>query len=553
MCGILGYYSKRKIEAQKAKTLSSLLNMLFHRGPDAKGEYTDKHKMVFLGHTRLSIIDLDERANQPMKRGSLVIVFNGEIYNYKEIREELKNKGYTFLTNSDTEVLLFAYKEWGKNCLAHLRGMFAFCIYDEEKRELFCARDRIGEKPLIYAETDEGVIISSEIKPILKSGMMKMEVDEEVLGFLYVGNYKHIPEPFSVWKGIKKLKPGSYMIVRDGKIVEENFYWKPKVEQYWEIPPQKLREKVIEAVQLSSVSDVPISVLLSGGTDSSIVAFVLKEVLRKDVVAFTFGRDEEDGEVLRAKNVAKILGIPIRIFYLDKKSILERMKEIIAHYTEPLHLLQLAYADILYENIRREGIKVVLTGNGADEIFYGYTAHTKTYLLSLILKLLPANNVHWKIKIWLNSAENNLSLPADRMQKLLQIFAPLIEPFKKKYYIDFSNFWGLISENAHSITMIGDIVGMKNSVEVRSPFLDYQLVELAYSVHPRKKLAKLLDNSGKFNKFILKKAFWNTSIAPVFSHTKMGFGFNIGEARFFNSPKDFAKWSIEVWKEKFLY
>ena len=549
MCGILGYFSSTKLDKLKINTLKKLLSLLHHRGPDANGWYSDD--IVFLGHTRLSIIDLDKRANQPMKRDNLVIVFNGEIYNYKELKEKLKRNGYKFYTASDTETLLLAYKEWGKECLRYLRGMFAFCIYDEEKKELFCARDRIGEKPLIYAETDKGVIISSEIKPILKSGLIKKEIDEEVLSLLFVGNYKHIPEPFSVWKGIRKLKPGSYIVVRDGKIVEESFYWKPAVEKYQEISPQELREKVIEAIELNTVSDVPVSILFSGGTDSSIIAYVVKEVLGKDIVAFTFGRDENDEEVQRAKEVAKILKIPIKVFYFKKEDILIRMEKIIEHYAEPLYLLQFAYADILYENIRKEGIKVILTGNGADEIFYGYTAHTKTCLLSFFLKLLPKDNIYWKIKKWLKSSKVEVSFSIRKIYKLFQEFASLIEPFNKKYYIDFSNFWGLISENAHSITMIGDIAGMKNSVEVRSPFLDYRLVELAYSIYPRRKLGKLLDSSGKFNKYILKKAFEDTPIASVFYRHKMGFGFNIGEKRLFNSIEDFVKWSINVWK-KFL-
>ena len=551
MCGILAFFSRTLLKNCDVSNFKNLLTYLYHRGPDSTGYYSNDK--VFLGHTRLSIIDLTSRSDQPMRIENLIIAFNGEIYNYNEIKQKLKIKGYKFQTTSDTEVLLLAYKEWGKDCLSYLRGMFAFCIYDEKKNELFCARDRIGEKPLIYAETDKGVIISSEIKPILESSLVKKEVDEKAQSLLFVGNYKHIPEPFSVWKGIKKLKPGSYIVVKNGKIIEEKFYWRPKVEGYQEISPQELKEKVIEAVQLNSVSDVPISVLLSGGTDSSIVAFVLKEILGKDIIAFTFGRDENDEEVLRAKEVAKILKIPIRVFSFKKEDILKRMEKIITHYAEPLSLLQLAYADVLYESIRKEGIKVVLTGNGADEIFYGYTAHTKTYLFSLILKLLPKDNIYWKIKKWLGSVKDNLRLPIGKIRKLFQDFTPLIEPFSKKYYIDFSNFWGLISENAHSITMIGDIAGMKNSVEVRSPFLDYKLVEVAYSIHPRKKLGKLWDNSGKFNKYILKKAFEDTPIASVFYRHKMGFGFNIGEKKLFNSVEDFARWSVNVWKKNLLY
>ena len=550
MCGILVYYSKERIDNKELKILERSLDLLYHRVPDAKGKYLDKHKQLFLGHTRLSIIDPDKRANQPMKRDNLVIVFNGEIYNFKEIREKLKSKGYEFHTNSDTETLLLAYKEWGKDCVYMLRGMFAFCIYDENSKELFCARDRIGEKPLICAETHKGVMISSEIKPILESGFIRKRIDEEVLSFLSIGNYKHIPEPFSVWKNIRKLKPGTYIVIKNGRVVEERFYWIPNVKEYKDVTPKEVREKVIEAVELTSVSDVPISILLSGGTDSSIIAFVLKKELGKDVVAFTFGLSENDEEVLRARQVAKILDIPIEIFYFNKKDIVVRLSKIIRHYGEPLCLLQFAYSDILYENIRKFGIKVVLTGNGADEIFYGYTAHTKTFLFSLLLKLFPKDNIYWKMRKWLKS--NNRIL-LRKVQELFKEFKPLIDVFNhEKYYIDFSNFWGLISENSHSITLIGDISGMKNSVEVRSPFLDYKLIEFAFSIHPKKKFGKLLDNKGRYNKYILKKAFENTPVFPFFYLKKMGFGFNIGENRVFGNIKNLVEYCQKIWEEEFL-
>ena len=430
-----------------------------------------------------------------------------------------------------------------------LRGMFAFCIYDEEKKELFCARDRIGEKPLLYAETEKGIIISSEIKPILKSGYIKKHLAQNMLYFLFVGNYKHIPEPFSVWQDIKKVKPGSYLIIRNGKIVEENFYWKPEVKGYIEASPKEVKEKVIEAVQLTSVSDVPISILLSGGTDSSIVAYILKKILGKEVIAFTFGLNKNDEEVLRAKEVAKKLNIPLEIFYFDKEDIIKRLKNIILHYGEPLSLLQFAYADILYENIKKAGIKVVLTGNGADEIFYGYVSHPRTFLLSLILKILPKDNIYWKLRKWLKSLKDSYPISKEMLYKIFKNFEPLINVFNKhKYYIDFSNFWGLISENAHSITLIGDIAGMKNSVEVRNPFLDYKLVEFAFLIHPKQKFKHFWDNTGAFNKYILKKAFENTPIHSILYRKKMGFGFNIGEKKVFEKKEQIIEYAIKVWK-----
>jgi asparagine synthase (glutamine-hydrolysing) len=239
-----------------------------------------------MAHKRLSIIDLSDKSNQPMKRNNLVIVFNGEIYNFKEIREILENKGHQFATNSDTEVILSAYQEFGIDCLSLLKGMFAFCIYDEKENVLFSARDRVGEKPIVYYKDERYIILSSEIKPIVELSFFKKSINKESLFLYFLGNYRHIPEPFSIWQGVRKLKPASFIIIKDGDVLKEDFYYQPKINYEIKNYPKEqikkiVKEKVIEAIELTSVSDVPISILLSGGVDSSIIAYVLKTILKK--------------------------------------------------------------------------------------------------------------------------------------------------------------------------------------------------------------------------------------------------------------------------------
>lgn len=565
MCGIFLLYQKDPLTEDTISKLKKINSCLKHRGPDAEGFFISKDKKLLMGHNRLAIIDLDERANQPMIKENFVIIFNGEIYNFKSIRTLLTQKGSVFLTKSDTEVIIEAYRHFGKNCVNLFQGMFAFCIYDINSNEIFCARDRIGEKPLIYYSDKEKIIISSEIPPILKTlkdvFKEKLSIKEEILTLYFLANYQHIPEPFSIWDKIKKIKPGCYLIIRNSKIEEYDFYYQPQItEKYLEENEEKiahlLREKLIKAVELTTVADVPIAILLSGGVDSSIIVYILKKILKKDIIAFTYGKDENDEEVKRASKIAEALNIPIKKFYFEEDAVLDSLKETIALYGEPLSLFQFAYSDILFKNIKKEGIKVVITGHGSDEIFFGYISHPKTLLFSyLIYPLIYFNfiNNHW-LKI-LKYKTNRLSKKNIFNEKivldLFKEFEPIISKFEKRLLIDFSNFWALINENAHSITMVGDLPGMKNSVEVRSPFLNHEVVELGFSINPRMKIKKLFDDSGIYNKWILKKAFDYPEIRKNLFLKKMGFGFNIRKYSQFNTPFDFKLWSIRVFCDNF--
>lgn len=561
MCGIFVVSSREELTQEEINEFKKVSQLLSHRGPDADGFYISPNKKVFMAHKRLSIIDLSDKSNQPMKRNNLVIVFNGEIYNFKEIREKLKNKGYRFETSSDTEVILSAYQEFGIDCLSLLKGMFAFCIYDEKQNILFSARDRVGEKPIVYYKDERYIILSSEIKPIVELSFSKKSINKESLFLYFLGNYRHIPEPFSIWQGVRKLKPASFIIIKDADILKEDFYYQPKINYEIKNYPKEqikkmVKEKVIEAIELTSVSDVPISILLSGGVDSSIVAYVLKTILKKDVVAFTYGASPDDEEVKRANYVAEQLKIPHKIFYFDHIDVEQRMKNIIKIYAEPLSLLQFAYSDVLYEAIKREGFKVVITGNGSDELFYGYISHPKTLLFSYMFKILDnlkiIDNIKLKIlKYWLTSKKNRSPFDLSITLSLFKQYEKFIKSIVGSYLIDFSNFWGLISENAHSITLVGDVSGMKNSVEVRNPFLNHELIELAYSLNPRLKIKNLLDKRGEYTKWILKEIFRGSPIEEVFYLPKMGFGFNIPLDYRFKNLNEFRKWSLRVFSKEF--
>jgi asparagine synthase (glutamine-hydrolysing) len=561
MCGIFVVSSREELTEEEINEFKKVSQLLSHRGPDADGFYISPNKKVFMAHKRLSIIDLSEKSNQPMKRNNLVIVFNGEIYNFKEIREILEKKGHQFATNSDTEVILSAYQEFGMDCLSLLKGMFAFCIYDEKENILFCSRDRVGEKPMVYYKNERYIILSSEIKPIVELSFFKKSIDKESLFLYFLGNYRHIPEPFSIWQGVRKLKPASFIIIKDGDILKEDFYYQPKInyeiKNYSKEQIKKIvKEKVIESIKLTSVADVPISILLSGGVDSSIIAYVLKTILKKDVVAFTYGASPDDEEVKRAKYVAERLKIPHKIFYFDHIDVEKRIKNIIKIYAEPLSLLQFAYSDVLYEAIKREGFKVVITGNGSDELFYGYISHPKTLLFSYMFKILDnlkiIDNIKLKIlKYWLTSKKNRSPFDLSITLSLFKEYEKFIKSFVDSYLIDFSNFWGLISENAHSITLVGDVSGMKNSVEVRNPFLNHELIELAYSLNPRLKIKNLLDKRGEYTKWILKEIFRGSPIEEVFYLPKMGFGFNIPLDYRFKNLNEFRKWSLRVFSKEF--
>lgn len=554
MCGIFGAFANHELSEQDLETLRAAHLVQKHRGPDANGEYLSEDRKVFLAHHRLSIQDLDARSNQPFRSGHHVIVFNGEIYNVRSLQEELRTSGVTLRTNSDTEVIVELYKREGVPSLKKLRGMFAFAIFDEEEKTLFCARDRIGEKPLPYSETEKGFVFASEIPALLKTGWVKQDIDETVISLFFSGHFKHIPDPCSIWKDLSKLMPGSSLFVREGKVEKrERYYSLPTTSK--SVSASKVREAVIEAVKLTTISDVPISLLLSGGTDSSIIASVLKRELNTPFQAFAFGKNAEDPELRRARRVARHLDIPLEEVILPdaKEKALEIMRLLMQQYGEPLGLLPLTYSTLLMWEIKKAGFKVVLTGNGADELFYGYTSHGRTLLVSHLLQLLPIKNS--SLKRWLlkrSLQKRKIAWQTSTLTSFLNSWKDFFNELEDGLYIDYSNVFALFVENAHSIVMSADITGMNQSLEVRSPFLDYRLVEMGISIPASKKIPHFFDRSGASFKAILKEAFAKDLPPEIFSNPKIGFGGNIREEYFFpgeNPPLQFQKWAYQEWKK----
>jgi len=575
MCGI------NAIMRSTGRVTDTMLNAMSrkteHRGPDSFGSFISKDKKIGLVHNRLSIIDLSKRSNQPMFDANkrLTIVFNGEIYNYKQLSEELSAKGHTFETKSDTEVILEAYKEFGVGCVSHLDGMFAFVIYDTLDNTLFIARDRMGEKPLVYCGGDGYFVVSSEIPALLSTGLIKKEINKEALGHYFLRNLYNVPDPLTIFKGVYKLKAAHYMIIKDCKIIRYERYWRPsfkKIKRNNEL--DEFRKTLSAAVESRTISDVPISVLLSGGVDSSSVVALIKE---RNVRSYSFGADSNDEELKRAKEAASRFNTSHKEVIIRPNQ-LKIIGDLISIYGEPIYLLPLSYAYSIANEIRKDGVKVALTGNGADELLFGYDGSNRLMFISYLFKLtdlLPRGLFSFISRFFSGENKTVLSMMSVDMTKrkgeayrleskqllpnLLSSpsynelknvdFGSLIDEASaicdSEWYIDYAYWCGLILENSHSITISGDLPAMYHAVEFRSPFLDHKLAEFSFSLHPSKKVGSLFDKSK--NKLILKKVMENTLPKHLLYAKKMGFGYNI-------SPRDRIRgeWKNEI-EEKVLH
>src|SRR3989338_7106098 len=366
MCGILGFNWKDKVLLKKA------LKKIEHRGPDAFGTFSNKD--ISLGHRRLSIIDLSNAGKQPMSNEdkTIWIVFNGEIYNYKELKAELKEK-HNFKSNTDTEVLIHLYEENGFDMVKKLDGIFAFCIYDSKKKILFIARDRAGIKPLYYSFNDGDFIFCSEIKGIIENKKIKREVNlNSLISYLI---FRANTEEETMFKGIKKLKPG-YFVAYDLKNnnLELKKYWdlnkkeEGGSEKYY---AEKLKEALEKSVKSQMMSDVPYGAYLSVGVDSGTIVSLMSRFSNKPVKTFSVGfEDAEDNEMAEARMLAKKLGTDHHELWINKGSI-KYLPEIIYHADEPM-ADPTAIPTYLLSEYAKKYCTVILTGEGADELFAGY-------------------------------------------------------------------------------------------------------------------------------------------------------------------------------------
>ena len=391
MCGILGAVWTAAGTPVNDEALSAGLHTLVHRGPDDSGQWRlnrEDGSGVCLGHRRLSIIDLSEHGRQPLSNedGTVHVTFNGEIYNFAELRHDLERAGHQFATDTDTEVLVHLWEEQGPAMVGRLRGMFAFAIHDARDGRLFLARDRTGQKPLLYAESEGGLLFGSELKALLTTRpQLRGDIDVRSLA-LYL-TYQYVPHPRSIYGGVRKLPPGHTALWQDGRLDVRPYWEPPFAEEDRERTPTQwgrdLRETLTEAVRLRMVSDVPIGAFLSGGVDSSITAGLMQSLSPDPIHTFSIGfPNPQYDETAFAKLAAEKLRTNHHVHTVDP-SALDTLPELIWHYDEPFADSS-AVPTMYVARVARRHVTVALSGDGGDELFAGYNRYEAVRLAATI-------------------------------------------------------------------------------------------------------------------------------------------------------------------------
>ena len=557
MCGIAGIlnFDQSKINPELANGIKKSLE---HRGPDfSKVDYINEN--VALIHTRLSIIDLDQRSNQPMysKDDRFSIVFNGEIYNFREIRKTLEDKGVRFFTDGDTEVLLEGFVHYGSKILDLLRGQFAFAIYDSLEGSFFLARDRVGIKPLYFSLLDEVFIFSSELKAIEKSGIISFSADYDS----YISYLRHLSVPSSNTgnKNISKLEPGQYLVLNKDKSISKNKYWDPfSFEVDHSITENeailKVEELLFESVKYRKVSDVEVGLFLSGGLDSSLIGKIMSKDTNSDVKSFNIDYQEHfqgyEGEVDEARFAASHIGVNLiedKIQYSDFKKIIDNY----SFYQDDLVGDEVGIPlYFLGKSAKDNGIKVVQVGEGADELFYGYEHWIRFMKLNNFLSPITksrSSNFNFKShrgnmlsNILLNRtsfAGGALGFNLPEINNLL--FEGITQEYELIHFVD--NKWDDYFSNKNSylskwMTLIDlqirlpelllmrmDKLVMQSSIEARVPFLDHKLIEFVLSIPE----SIIFDKNN--TKPLLKKVASKHISKQIFNRKKQGFRAPVGE------------------------
>lgn len=556
MCGISGFILNPSTSVPfdtYKKCIINSNNALNHRGPDQNGLWINTGKNVTaLAHTRLAIQDLSPTGKQPMHShcNRYVISFNGEIYNYKHLRKELCNLGIIFKSNTDTEVLVEGYAVWGLELLVKIRGMFAIALYDKYLSEMLLAVDPVGKKPLLYSNQHDGLFFSSELQSLLMFPIVGKAVDYEACALMMLHNLRQIPQPFTGYKNIYKIEPGSYLMYKDSKITSCNQYWKPSASLVGPNIDSDIRNKIEECVSLRMISDVPICALLSGGVDSTIIVSLMSRYSDSQINTYAIGRDDDDVEIQRARAVAAYFNTNHKEIFFNSEDTWNSLKQVILSYGEPIMLLPMCFMEILARQIKSDNFKVVMTGNGADEIFYGYHGHLQSSRISKISSVLNSaigilsgnlfdcsielKNIFVSIKPWrykfaahaLKHGVLNSSIRFSKLQVLIDRLTAYGRLCPQNSFIDVSNYQNLFIENTHSLTTSADMSFMLHGIEARSPFLDESLINLAFSMNAKLKIPKAIP---KYLKYALKQSVLDLVPPSVLNASKKGFGNSIQE------------------------
>ncbi len=559
MCGITGILAFNEKGKQYLSKVSSATYTLLKRGPDGEGIYFNKN--VALGHRRLSIIDTSNAASQPFTESTerYTIVFNGEIFNYKQLRNQLESKGVKFKSQSDTEVLLQLYISEKENCLEKLDGEFAFAIYDSQNEELFLARDRFGIKPLYYYKDDERFVFGSELKALMEFDIPKV-IDKTALQLYFHLNY--IPSPYSIFENVKKLESGTFMKANLKGITEEKKYYSiPYLSELKNIPSYESAQKTFKSLLESSVqqrmiADVPLGTFLSGGIDSSIITAIAAQNT-KHLNSFSIGFKDEPlfDETEHAQLLAKKYKTNHTVFQLSNNDLFANLQQVLDYTDEPFADSSALAVNILSMHTKKH-VTVALSGDGADELFAGYNKHAaelkaraggiKAGLVKSshsILKQLPKSRnskTGNKIRQLEKFAEGMKMSPQERYWQWAKWAGYTSDQlFSKKYSSDInaitfeknkSNILKNISDDYNSVLLTDmklvlendmlvkvDRMSMSQSLEVRVPFLDHKIVDFAFSLPADYKI----DN--KARKKIIRDTFKDLLPQELLSKKKQGF------------------------------
>lgn len=554
MCGISGIVNLKKDKPPAVEVLKKMNQVLAHRGPDDEGIYSDNY--AGLAVRRLSIIDLNT-GHQPIHNEdeSIWLVLNGEIYNYKELRIELEGCGHRFYTNTDTEVIVHAYEEYGKNSVAKLRGMFAFALWDRKRQIFILARDRLGIKPLYYSVLNDKIIFASEIKSLLQSGALKAELN--LLGIDQFFSFFYVPGPQTIFQKIQKLLPGHILLSADNR-VQIKEYWRLDYSKTLKVPEEECIDRLSglldESIQLHLRSDVPVGIFLSGGIDSSTITYLVSQQSKRAVKTFSIGFDDEEfNELDDARRVARQFKTEHYEKLITNKTF-DILPEIVKHLSEPL-----ADASIIptyfISKMAQAHVKVILSGEGGDEMFAGYPWHRvsmvgrhyprlplkiRQYMAGIIRNIktggeeqhfynrlrnfllrsaLPISGRYlWRVA-YFNEARRPKLFSEDfkaRLKKIKIDNYPFGEEQKFNDFLTAMLYYDTKFFLPDDLLAKMDQMTMTHSLEGRVPFLDHKLVEFAISLPSAMKL------HNNISKYILRKIISSKVPEETLAKSKKG-------------------------------
>jgi len=573
MCGIVGFLSKSKFHRLNS-SLSAASSRLAHRGPDDSGLYANESDGIGLAHRRLSIIDLSAAGRQPMtdESNTLRIVYNGEIYNFKQIRASLEKLGYRFRSETDTEVILKAYRQWGPSCLEQFVGMFALAVWDEKNKHLFLARDRIGIKPLYYFHKEDIFLFASELKALVAFDLFPAEIDPHALSLFL--HYQYIPAPKTVFRNTYKLMPGCFAFIKEDHI---------EIKSYWSLPERQnstvIDEKdalnrldclMTQAVSDRLISDVPLGALLSGGIDSSLIVAMMQKVSSTPVKTFTIGFCEHEyDEAIWASKIAAHLGTSHTELFVTPQEARNVIPQIPEVFDEPFADVS-AIPTLLVSRLARSKVTTALSGDGGDEQFAGYVRYWTTLSLARMLgrvprsisplmksipprvlysmyrSLLPFLPQRLKTTNFFDKFERISALLGER--KIQEIYRMTIciwttdeirklagKEVPQSHYEnefgqmrDFSPLYQIMHVDRKTylpdamLTKV-DRASMSCGLEVRVPLLDHRVVEFSSQLPDA---FSYRDGTGKY---LLKRLLEKYLPKPLFARPKMGFGVPMGD------------------------